>query len=72
MNVPILQILRNSLICGMRGNAKSIIEGLSRSRYDRPHLIHQAHVEKIVETPNLKEGNFVDFMTYSTRASAGS
>ena len=51
------------------GSAKSVIEGLSRSgdhyneaitclksRYDRPRLIHQAHVQKILEVPNLKEG----------------
>ncbi len=52
------------------GTAKSVIEGLSRSgehfteaitclksRYNKPHLIHQAHVSKIVETPNLKDGS---------------
>ena len=52
------------------GSAKSVIEGLSRSgdhyneavtclksRYDRPRLIHQAHVRKILETPNLKDGS---------------
>ena len=52
------------------GGAKSVIEGLSRSgdhynedisclkaRYDRPRLIHQAHVQKILETPSLKDGS---------------
>lgn len=51
------------------GSAKGVIEGLSRSgehyaeaieclqaRYNRPRLIHQAHVRKILETPCLKEG----------------
>ena len=61
-----LVYLRNSL---KDGCAKSVIEGLSRSgehyneaveclqsRYDRPRLIHQTHVKKIVEFPPLKEG----------------
>ena len=52
------------------GSAKSTIEGLSRSgeyyaeaikclqaRYDRPRLIHKAHVRMILEAPPLKEGN---------------
>lgn len=52
------------------GAAKGVIEGLSRSgdcydeaveclksRYNRPRLIHQAHVRKILEVPALKEGN---------------
>ena len=52
------------------GSAKTVIEGLSRSgeyydeaitclksRYDRPRLIHQAHVRKILEIPNLKDGS---------------
>ncbi len=52
------------------GSAKSIIEGLShtgdqykeavgslKSRYNRPRLIHQTHVKKICEIPNLKEGS---------------
>ena len=51
------------------GQAKNVIEGLSRSgdqyseaisclksRYNRPHLIHQAHVQRILETPSLKDG----------------
>lgn len=51
------------------GSAKSSIEGLSRTgdnyeeavqclkaRYDRPRLIHQAHVKTILDTPPLKEG----------------
>ena len=50
------------------GSAKQAIEGLSRSgeyyveaveclrsRYDRPRLIHQAHVKMILESPPLKE-----------------
>ena len=49
--------------------AKSTIEGLTRSgehyadavkclqsRYDRPRLIHQTHVRRIIEAPSLKEG----------------
>ena len=52
------------------GSAKSAIEGLSRSgeyyaeaieclqsRYNRPHLIHKAHVRMILEAPSLKEGS---------------
>ena len=52
------------------GSAKVAIEGLSRSgeyyaeaieclqsRYDRPCLIHQAHVCMILEATSLKEGN---------------
>ena len=52
------------------GTARQVVEGLSRSgdqytaaieclkeRYDRPRLIHQAHVRAILEAPNLKEGN---------------
>ena len=59
-----LAYLRHAL---KAGSAKSVIEGLSRSgdqydeaitclkaRFDRPRLIHQAHVRKI---PNLKDGN---------------
>ena len=51
------------------GSAKSIIEGLSatgdqypeaiaslKARYDRPILLHQTHVRKIYELPNVKEG----------------
>ena len=51
------------------GSAKSAIEGLSRSgdnyneaikclkeRYDRPRLIHQAHVKAILEAAPLKDG----------------
>ena len=61
-----LVYLRNSL---KDGSAKNAIEGLShsgeqykeaiqclRSRYDRPRLIHQAHVKKIVDIPPIKEG----------------
>ena len=52
------------------GTAKTTIEGLSRSgenyseaikclqsRYDRPRLIHKAHVRMILEAPSLKEGS---------------
>lgn len=52
------------------GSAKGTIEGLSRSsenyaeavkclqaRYDRPCLIHKAHVRMILEAPSLKEGS---------------
>ena len=52
------------------GPAKNTIEGLTgsgdnypeaiaclRSRYDKPRLLHQAHVRAIVEFPSLKEGN---------------
>ena len=52
------------------GSAKGTIEGLSRSsdnykeaiaclqtRYDRPWLIHQAHVKTILEAAPLKDGN---------------
>ena len=51
------------------GSAKSVIEGLSHTgddyqeavkclttRYDRPRIIHQAHVKTILEIPPLKEG----------------
>ena len=62
-----LVYLRHSL---KDGSAKSIIEGLSSSgdqypeaiaslqtRFDRPRLLHQTHVKKIYEIPNLKEGS---------------
>ena len=52
------------------GTAKKVIEGLSRSgdqytevvtclrsRYDRPRLIHQTHVKKIVEIAPLRDGS---------------
>ena len=52
------------------GSARSAIEGLSnsgdnydeavkclKSRFDRPRLIHRTHVQIIVDTPPLKEGN---------------
>lgn len=52
------------------GSAKQAIEGLSKSgdnykeaikclqaRYDRPRLIHQTHVKKILDTPPLKDGS---------------
>ena len=62
-----LAYLRHAL---KAGSAKSVIEGLSRSgehyseaisclqaRYDRPRLIHQAHVKKILEIPSLRDGS---------------
>ena len=62
-----LAYLRNAL---KGGTAKTVIEGLGRSgeqydeaitclkaRFNRPCLIHQAHVRKIMEIPNLKEGS---------------
>ena len=52
------------------GPAKHTIEGLSRSgecyteaikllkaRYDKPRLIHQAHMRLVTEVPSLKDGN---------------
>lgn len=52
------------------GSAKHAIEGLSRSgdcyakaveclqaRYNKPCLIHQAHVRMILEAPSLKDGS---------------
>ena len=52
------------------GRAKTVVEGLSdsgenykeavdtlRKCYDRPRLIHQAHVRAIVDAPSLKDGN---------------
>ena len=44
--------------------AKQTIDGLTeeavqclQARFDRPRLIHQTHVRRIVDTPNLKDGN---------------
>jgi len=52
------------------GSAKNAIEGLSRSgdhyheavdcllsRYNRPRLIHRAHVRVIMDAPSLKDGS---------------
>ena len=52
------------------GSAKNVIEGLSRSgdcykeaidslktKYDRPRLIHQTHVKKIIEAATLKDSS---------------
>ena len=52
------------------GTANGVIEGLTRSgefysetieslcaRYDRPRLIHQTHVNMIMDVPALKDGN---------------
>ena len=66
-NAEKLAYLRHSL---KDGTAKNTIEGLSHSgdhyeeavrylknRYNRPKLIHQAHVKKIVEIPPLRVGS---------------
>ena len=66
-NAEKLAYLRHAL---KDGTAKSTIEGLSHSgdhyeeavkcletRYNRPKLIHQTHVKKIVEIPALKDGS---------------
>ena len=52
------------------GTARAVIEGLSRTgddydeaveclknRYNRPRLIHQSHVKKIIDIPPIKNGN---------------
>jgi len=52
------------------GPAKHVVEGLSgsgdqykeavdcmRKRYDRPRLLHQAHVRAIINAPSLKDGS---------------
>lgn len=52
------------------GSAKSIVEGLSKTgdcydeaiecltaRYNRPRLIHQTHVKRIMDVPSLKNGS---------------
>ena len=62
-----LAYLRHSL---KDGAAKGIIEGLSKSdeqydeavkclidRFNRPKLIHEAHVQRILGIPTMKEGN---------------
>ena len=62
-----LSYLKDSL---KSGPARHVIEGLTQtsgnyaeaiaclqSRYDRPRLIHQAHVRAVTETPPLKVGN---------------
>ena len=62
-----LVYLRHSL---KDGRAMKAIEGLSRSgehyleaiellqaRFNRPRLIHQTHVDRILNAPSLKEGN---------------
>ena len=59
------------------GTARSAIEGLSRSgehykeaveclrsRFDRPRLIHQAHVRKIIEAPSLRDGSGKDLRRF--------
>jgi len=52
------------------GSARNMIEGLSRTgeqydeaieclenRYNKPRLIHQAHVKEIIEVPNLRDNS---------------
>ena len=59
------------------GKARNVIEGLSRSgehyteaveslksRYDQPHLIHQAHVCMLLEIPSLKDGSGREFCQF--------
>ena len=59
------------------GAARSAIEGLSRSgehykeaveclrsRFDRPRLIHQAHVRKIIKAPSLRDGSGKDLRRF--------
>lgn len=71
-----LVYLRHSL---KDGPARSVVEGLSqsgdqyteaieslKSRYNRPRLIHQAHVRKIYEVPSLKEGTGKDLDVHKT------
>ena len=66
-NTEKLVYLQNSL---KGGTARHTIEGLTKSgehydeaieclktRYDRPRIIHQIHVKRILDAPNLKEGN---------------
>ena len=66
-NVEKLAYLKHAL---NDGSARHVVEGLSgsgdhykeavdclRKRYDRPRLIHKAHVRAILETPPLKDGN---------------
>ena len=62
-NVEKLAYLRNSL---KDGSAKGIIaqsgdyyaEAIAtlKARYDRPRLIHQSHIQAILEAPGLKDG----------------
>ena len=72
-NTEKLVYLQNSIKDGV---AKQTIEGLTKSgehyeeaikcliaRYDRPRIIHQTHVRKILETPSLKEGNGKELRT---------
>ena len=66
-DVEKLAYLRDAL---KDGSAKLVIQGLSQTegnyseaikclqeRYDRPRLIHQAHVRAILEAPPLKDGS---------------
>ena len=66
-DVEKLAYLKDSL---KSGPARHVIEGLTQTsgnyseaiaclqnRYDRPRLIHQAHVSAVIETPPLKDGN---------------
>ena len=48
-----------ALLGGLSQTAKNYEEALKylQERYDRPRLIHQAHVRAIIDTPSLKDGN---------------
>ena len=72
-NTEKLVYLQNSI---KDGTAKHTIEGLTKSgehyekavdclkaRYDRPRIIHQTHVRKILETPSLKDGSGKELRT---------
>ena len=43
---------------GLSQSGEHYVEAIEclKSRYDRPHLIHQTHVRLILEAPPLKEG----------------
>ena len=73
-----LVYLRHSL---KDGAAKSIIERLSKSgdkydeavkclnsRFNHPKLIHEAHMQRIIEIPQLKEGNGRELRTLHDNA----
>ena len=47
------------VIGGLSQTAKNYEEAIKclQERYDRPRLIHQAHVRAIIEAPSLKDGN---------------
>ena len=37
---------------------------MSSFRFDRPRLIHQAHVRKIMEAPSLRDGSWKDLRRF--------